>query len=269
MYVSASSVQKRYEISRSTLTKWAEQDKIRFRRLNGHKRIYHIRDIEEKLGCVEAEKTENKKKIIYCRVSSSKQKEDLQRQISALKTKYPDHIVYKDIGSGLNYNRPRFKAVLDGIFRESIGEVVVSYRDRLCRYGFELIELLCKQHGAKIVVENHIQEEPDDKGELAEDLLSVCNFFVARNNGRRSHKGKKNQIESQQLVEKNTNHLDGDVEMGLQPMPRQDKQQEVQDIQKGIKEYSCWIAQPWSSQNKDGKEEEKEGEKKRKLESCG
>jgi len=268
MYISASSVQKRYEISRSTLTKWADQDKIRFRRINGHKRIYHIRDIEEKLGCAEAETTENKKKVIYCRVSSSKQKEDLQRQISALKAKYPDHIVYKDIGSGLNYNRPRFKAVLDGIFSESIGEVVVSYKDRLCRYGFELVEFLCKQHGTKIVVENHIQGESDDKGELAEDLLAVCNFFVARNNGRRSHKGKKNQIESQQMVEKDTDKLDGDVEMDLQSMPRQDKQQEMQDIQNGTKEYDCWITQSWSSQKEIGKEEEKEGKKKRKLESC-
>jgi len=268
MYLSASTIQKRYEISRSTLTNWAERGHIRFRRLNGHKRIYHIRDIELKLGCTEAETTENcnKKKIIYCRVSSTKQKEDLRRQVSALKAKYPDHLIYKDIGSGLNYNRPRFKAVLDGIFRESISEVVISYRDRLCRYGFELVDLLCKQHGTKIVVENNPQGEPGNREELAEDLLAVCNFFVARNNGRRSHKIKKNQVESQQVVEEDVTQVDGDIEMDLQSVSGQDQQQEVQEFQKGSEESGHWSTQPWSSQEEVGEKEEEERKKKRKLE---
>jgi len=227
MYLSAASIRKRYEISRTCLAKWANEGKIRVRRLDGCKRIYHIRDVESKLGSPTSE-SDNKKKVIYARVSSTKQKEDLVRQIRNLQVGFPNHIVYKDIGSGLNFKRKRFEALLDGIFNETIGEVVVTYRDRLCRYGFELFERFCKHHNTKILVTND-EEGKDDKTELAEDLLAVCNFFVARNNGRRSHKGKKTKIVPVKELEDASEEMDGFCQMDLQQVSLQIKKKEMSD----------------------------------------
>lgn len=227
MYLSAATIRKRYEISRSCLANWGDKGYVRVRRLDGCKRIYHIRDVESRLGGSGSE-SDKKKSVIYARVSSSKQKEDLQRQIKYLQSEYPNRHVYKDIGSGLNFKRKRFEALLDGIFKETIGEVIVAYKDRLCRYGFELFEYICKQHGTKIVVAND-KEGKDNQTELAEDLLAVCNFFVARNNGRRSHKSKKAKVVSIRDMESETSEVDGDCKMDLQQVSTQVQNQKVQD----------------------------------------
>lgn len=265
MYQSAATIQKRFEISRSTLASWANNGRVRVRRLDGGKRIYHIRDIETKLGGGINESFEEKKRVIYARVSSSKQREDLERQVQALKERYPNHVVYKDIGSGLNFRRKRFEAVLDGIFREVIGEVVVSYKDRLCRYGFELFELFCKHHGAKIVVSNN-REKPDNHGELAEDLLAVCNFFVARNNGRRSHQRKKTEAVSIADVEEDPEEVDGYCEMDLQQVSGPLQKGKMSDVQESLQESNHWGTQPRADQEKDRENQGKKGKRKRELE---
>lgn len=77
-----------------------------------------------------------KKKVCYARVSSSKQKRDLERQIENLKKHYPDHEIISDIGSGVNYRRKGFQAILERVYSgDNIGEVVITHKDRLCRYG--------------------------------------------------------------------------------------------------------------------------------------
>lgn len=266
MYVSAATIRKRYEISRSCLSVWAENGLVRFRRLDGWKRIYHIRDVESRLGAPTSE-GDSKNKVIYARVSSSKQAEDLKRQIQQLQREYPDHHVYKDIGSGLNFKRKRFEALLDGIFHETIGEVVVAYRDRLCRYGFELFETFCKHHNTKIVVANG-KEGKDVQSELAEDLLAVCNFFVARNNGRRSHQSKKAKTLPHEDMEGETPQVDGDGEVDLQQVSSQLQNEEVQDEYQGLQRYGVRISQPRSTEEEDGEEEKKKGKGKRKLEKA-
>lgn len=193
MYQPASKIRQRYDISRTTLAAWGDSGRVRIKRFgNGGrtgKRIYHIGDVERELGPGE-KSDEKKERYIYARVSSSKQSSDLERQVAKLQESYPDHKTLKDIGSGLNYKRKNFEALLGRVYTGNVQEIVVSYRDRLCRYGFELFESLCNFHGTKIVVEN----QPETQGtqqELSEDLLAVCNFFVARNNGYRGGKTKK------------------------------------------------------------------------------
>ena len=220
MYQPASKIRRSYEISRTTLASWGDSGRVRIRRLgNGGregKRIYHIGDVERELGPT-PESNEKKERYIYARVSSSKQSGDLRRQVAKLQESYPDHQTLKDIGSGLNYKRKNFEALLGRVHSGNVQEIVVSYRDRLCRYGFELFESLCKHHGTKIVVQN----QPETQGsqqELAEDLLAVCNFFVARNNGYRGGKAKKHkrcesqkdQAESVAGVETSSTDVDGD-----------------------------------------------------------
>jgi putative resolvase len=127
-----------------------------------------------------------KEKICYARVSSDHQKHDLERQVADLRHKCPEHTLIKEIGSGLNYKRKGFQALLERVYAGNVAEVVVSHRDRLCRYGCELVEFIFKQHDTKLVVLGQSMEEHDSRRELADDLLAVCNYFVAKNNGMRS-----------------------------------------------------------------------------------
>lgn len=230
MFKPASKIRERYDISRSTLASRGDSGRVRIRRLgdggSSGKRIYHVSDVESQLGCDACPEISKKEFIIYARVSSSKQSGDLERQITTLQESYPHHTTFKDIGSGLNYRRKNFEALLGRVHSGNVEEIVVSYRDRLCRYGFELVESLCKFHGTKIVVHNKSETEGSQQ-ELSEDLLAVCNFFVARNNGRRGGKGKKHKrrkVEEDQAgsvggVEGTSAEMDGDIAMDIQPVP--------------------------------------------------
>lgn len=131
-----------------------------------------------------------KQKICYCRVSSKKQSEDLERQIEFMKANYPNHIIISDIGSGLNMERKGLTKIIDTAIKGEIEEVVVAYKDRLARFSFELIEnLIIKYSGGRIVVINKSEEEtPYD--ELSKDLISIMNVYVAKVNGLRKYKKK-------------------------------------------------------------------------------
>jgi predicted site-specific integrase-resolvase len=188
MYISYATIRKEYDIGRSTLSGWSDQDRLRVKRMPGGKRLYHDGDIRSILGDSDAVE---KKQVAYARVSSSKQKEDLQRQIEFLKQHYPEHEIVFDIGSGLNYKRRKFTSILERVCRGEVSEIVVTYSDRLCRYGFELVQWICSKNGTKILVHNKGENLQSPESELAEDLLSVCNFFVARNNGRRASTNRK------------------------------------------------------------------------------
>lgn len=146
------------------------------------------------LGVPVDEETDDRDRLVvlYARVSSSKQKEagDLQRQVDLLKQKWPSHHkVITDVASGLNFKRKGLLALLELVESHRVLHVVVTYRDRLARFGVELIERTIRRHGATLNVVSHNPDSDstqDDQSELAEDLLAVCNFFVARNNGRRA-----------------------------------------------------------------------------------
>ena len=131
----------------------------------------------------------DRKKICYARVSSRGQKADLQNQIEYLKTKYPTYEIISDYGSGLNYKRKGLKEILDFAYKGELEEIVVTYKDRLCRFGFELIEYIIQsQSNAKIVVLSN--SRASSESELATDLLSIITVFGARMHGLRKYKSK-------------------------------------------------------------------------------
>ena len=107
------------------------------------------------------------------------------------KTKIIDHELISDIGSGLNYRRKGFQRLLERVHAGTIEEIVVTHKDRLCRYGVELLEWFFTKTGTKLMVHCRDYQEVDPSRELADDLLAVCNFFVARNNGRRASDNRK------------------------------------------------------------------------------
>lgn len=184
-YISPRHITKQFNITSGTLRLWAENGKIRYIRPNKTGgRLYNTNDVEQIFGSNSAFK--NQKTICYARVSSSHQKQDLERQETFLKQKYPDAIIIKDIGSGLNWKRKGFNSLLEQIIAGDIQEVVVTYKDRLCRFGIELIEWLFKKFNVKLVVLSQDIDQKDISRELAEDLLAITTVFVARNNGLRA-----------------------------------------------------------------------------------
>lgn len=126
--------------------------------------------------------------VCYARVSTTKQRADLTRQCDYLREKYPDAEVIADIGSGLNFKRKGLTALLERAMSGERLTVVVSYRDRLARLSFELVESIITRTGGKVVVLNQISTSPN--AELVSDLMAIITVFSARLHGLRSYKQK-------------------------------------------------------------------------------
>ena len=191
-YITPKKIKKQFDITSTTLRRWSEQGKIQCIRpnaseTNGGKRIYNINDIKRILGLPDEVTIIEKKRICYARVSSNHQKGDLERQVKLLEEKYPNTTIIKDIGSGLNWKRQGLKSLLEQVHSNNVSEVVVTYRDRLCRFGYELLEWIFEKHNVKIMVLfSNSNDEINPSNELAEDLLAITTVFVARNNGLRA-----------------------------------------------------------------------------------
>ena len=152
-----------------TLREWDKAGKIRTKRTPGKHRRY---DVSSVLGVSEADIGGHRKNFIYARVSSQKQKNDLERQIQSLSSEFPGYEVISDVGSGLNWNRRGLKRLLRLCILGEVSTVVVAHRDRLSRLAFDLIEYIVEETGAKLVVRNQ-DESVSPSEELGEDLLSI------------------------------------------------------------------------------------------------
>ena len=123
--------------------------------------------------------------VLYCRVSSSKQRKDLDSQIASLVSLYPQGSVVKDIGSGLNYKRKGLKAILERASSPDKFTLVVAHKDRLARFGVELIEHILAVNGCQLLVLNDDVRKSDPQRELTEDLLAIIHIFSCRLYGQR------------------------------------------------------------------------------------
>lgn len=134
-----------------------------------------------------------KKNIIYCRVSSSNQKNDLKSQTEYL-VDFTRNMgisideIYTDIGSGMNFKRKNFIKLIDEIQKGIISSITIAHKDRLCRFGYELIEHICDQNGTKINIINDDRLSPEQ--ELCQDLTSIVHVFSSRLYGLRKYKSK-------------------------------------------------------------------------------
>jgi len=126
--------------------------------------------------------------ICYCRVSSGKQKSDLERQVAYLREKYPQAEVVKDIGSGLNFKRRGLTSILDRAMCGEIITLVVAYKDRLARFGVDIIRQVIEKNGGKLVVLNEVTHSPED--ELVNDICAIVHCFSSRLHGLRTYKDK-------------------------------------------------------------------------------
>lgn len=156
-------------------------------------RRFNIESLQEFCNLSKRDEREESQKInyIYARVSSKKQLDDLERQIEFLRdwtaNKGTEYHVIKDIGSGINFKRAGLNTILDRALRGLIGEVVVAHRDRLCRFGFELVQSVVEKSGGKITVINDSRNTSSEQ-ELAEDLLAIVHIYSCRQMGKRSYR---------------------------------------------------------------------------------
>ena len=173
-YYSAKTVTKILGVTAQTLRNWDKENKLKptYVKSNGY-RYYSEESI---LAYTQERKTKKNLNVIgYTRVSSKKQKDDLERQKETiekyLKERYEHYEIIEDIGSGINYNKPGLLKLIEKINKKEVDVIVVLYKDRLLRFGFELVEHFASLNNVKIEVLNKIDKTQDE--ELVEDLLEI------------------------------------------------------------------------------------------------
>lgn len=205
-YLRPKQVQEMFGVSATCLKKWRAAGKIQCIYTPGGQARYILSSL---VGDAPEEKRDQRS-ICYARVSTREQKEDLERQVEFFRSRYPNHEIIRDIGSGLNFKRKGFKAILDAAIQGNIREVVVTHKDRFCRYGFELFEhILESRSKGKFVVLNDKSTSPQE--ELINDLVSIITVFSSRLYGLRSHQVKR---ELQKLVQEAGTNEDSQVQIG-------------------------------------------------------
>ncbi|MEM4476438.1 MAG: IS607 family transposase [Desulfurococcaceae archaeon] len=186
-------------ISYTTLREYVRKGWIKPVVLESGKWRFREEDVERLMGIVKPRTV-----ILYARVSSHTQKDDLERQVKVLEEWAKQNNIEKyeiitDIGSGLNEDRKGFKKILKLVTEKKASKVVVAYPDRLTRFGFETIVELLRAFGVEVVVLNH--EDRDPKEELMEDLITIISHFAGKLYGMRSHKYMKVVEGARKLVE--------------------------------------------------------------------
>ena len=176
-YVSSKVAQQYFKVSDQTLRRWTKENKINFKKTNGGHYRYLIPSNE-------------KTNIIYCRVSSSKQKFDLERQIKYMQKKFPGYEIIKDIGSGINFKRKGFLSLLQRIFIGNVSKVMVASNDRLSRFNFEFFKWLFQYFGCELICLNKSINKSAEQ-ELSEDLISIITIFTAKYHGKRKYNSNK------------------------------------------------------------------------------
>ena len=208
-YITTKEAKKTLGVREDTLRRWADKGLFPSIRTPGGQRLYNITEYLQNNATTGQSRAiasiEEKQKICYCRVSSQGQKDDLQRQVAYMQQKFPNHRIITDIGSGINFKRRGLLTLLELSSKGLVSEVVVAYRDRLCRFAFELVERVLQLHGTQLVV---LHQEMDSSGhnELAEDLLAIINVFNCRVNGKRKYKKNEETKEetTRQLLQKDS-----------------------------------------------------------------
>ena len=193
-YVNAFEARNYFHINATTLKKWKDEGRIKFKKFSSKKFLYDIDSFETEHS------SKQRKNVIYARVSNTKQFNDLQTQIEILKhyclSKGIDiSDVYKDIASGMNENRKEFNLLIDDVIKGNVKTVYITFKDRLTRFGFEYFKNLFGKFGTEIVVIDFNEESSSlFQTELTNDLISIIHHFSMKLYSNRRKKFK--QIES-------------------------------------------------------------------------
>ena len=191
-YYSAKTVTQLLGVTAQTLRNWDKEGKLKpsYVKSNGY-RYYSEESI---LAYTQERKTKKNLNVIgYARVSSKKQSDDLERQVNNIREylscKYESFDIITDIGSGINYNKPGLLKLIEKINKKEVDLIVVLYKDRLLRFGFELVEHFANLNNVKIEVLDKVDKNQDQ--ELVEDLVQIITVFSCKIQGKRKSKTKK------------------------------------------------------------------------------
>lgn len=187
-------------VHQRTLMQWDKKGLIHVVRTPGNKRLYDVdkflieHNLKKEENINNIEETTEKLNICYVRVSTNGQKNDLERQKQSMKEKYKDYIFIEDIGSGLNLNKKGIRKIINLAIKGKINRLVIAHKDRLVRFGYELIEDLIKEYsnGEIIVLDQDEKKQKNPEEDLAHDVLQIMNVYVAKMNGLRRYKKKTN-----------------------------------------------------------------------------
>lgn len=175
-------------VSVKTLQRWDNEGKLKAYRTPTDRRYYTHKQYVDYIG---EGNSKNGKTIIYARVSTANQKNDLLNQVEFLK-QYANvkgiivDEIFEDIGSGLNYNRKKWNRLLEDCMLGLVKTVLVAHKDRFIRFGYEWFERFLKSNGVDIIVVNNEKTSPEQ--ELVNDLISIIHVFSCRIYGLRKYK---------------------------------------------------------------------------------
>ena len=173
-------------VTQKTLRVWEKEGKITSIRTEGGHRRYNISDLIKS-------KKDNLLTVAYARVSSNDQKDDLKRQCLVLESycasKGYVFEVISDLGSGLNYKKKGLIRLIKLICSEQVDRLILTHKDRLLRFGSELIFTLCEHFGVEVIIINRSEDSTFEE-DLAKDVMDIVMVFSARMYGSRSHKNK-------------------------------------------------------------------------------
>jgi len=167
---------KSYNVHYRTILNWAKQGRIQTKTQPSGSTHYQLSNNSGEVLHT----------IAYARVSSSNQKEHLKSQTEILLTQYPGAEVITEVASGLNFKRKKLWYIIQRVFEGERIQLVVTYKDRLTRFGFDLFEQIFRYFKSEVVVLKQISTSPED--ELVQDLLSIIHVFSSRVYGLRKYK---------------------------------------------------------------------------------
>lgn len=179
-------------VSVETLRRWDRTGKLPAKRTPSNHRYYTEEDLAVAKGLKPT--VENRSIVVYCRVSSQKQKSELANQKYSMEQfclarGYAVDEWVEEIGGGLNFKRRKFLSLIENALSGKIEIIVIAHKDRLCRFAFDLIEQLLNKRGCQIIVANAESLSPQQ--ELLEDLMAVVHCFSCRLYGSRSYRKEK------------------------------------------------------------------------------
>ena len=179
-------------VSITTLRRWEASGRLVPERTTGGHRRYDLAKLRPEMFRADVEA--NRRTIAYARVSSHDQKDDLERQKQVLELYCARQgwtfEVIADLGSGMNYHKKGLKRLLDAIIDGQVGRLVITHKDRLLRFGAELVFAICEAKNVEVVILNQ-GEDTTFEEDLAKDVLEIITVFSARLYGSRSRKNQK------------------------------------------------------------------------------
>lgn len=196
-YVGSRELKKILGVTNQTVYNWRKAGKILFKQVNKRNFVYDIDSV------LNQNLMSTKKVVAYCRVSNSKQKDDLIRQEESIREYARVNGIkidnfYSEIASGMNEDRKFFNKIIEDVCQNKISKIYITYKDRLTRFGFKYFERFFEKYGCEIIVLNSTSEITFEQ-ELTQDLISIIHHFSMKmySNRRQKFNGLAKEIENE------------------------------------------------------------------------